>query len=97
MLSQKQLMIVVMANRRRSGPSSLLFGTLNNVGYEVLKNDPAVAVEVFRLNAAEFPQSGNVWDSLAEAYMKPGNLKKAEEYYQNETTRTDNSPYRERR
>jgi len=55
---------------------------LNNFGYEVLKKDAAGAIEVFRLNAAEFPQSGNVWDSLAEAYMKSGNLKEAEEYYQ---------------
>jgi cytochrome c-type biogenesis protein CcmH/NrfG len=37
---------------------------------------------VLRLNAQQFPQSGNVWDSLAEAYMKSGNLKTAEEYYQ---------------
>jgi tetratricopeptide (TPR) repeat protein len=56
--------------------------TLNNFGYNVLGKDPKDAVEVFRLNAEEFPQSGNVWDSLAEAYMKSGNLKKAEEYYQ---------------
>jgi pentatricopeptide repeat protein len=39
------------------------------------------------MNAAEFPQSGNVWDSLAEAYMKSGDLKKAEEYYQKALTR----------
>lgn len=55
---------------------------LNSFGYEVLKSDAAGAIQVFRLNAAQFPQSGNVWDSLAEAYMKSGNLKKAEEYYQ---------------
>src|SRR5271169_4239565 len=46
------------------------------------EDDAAAAVQVFRLNAAEFPQSGNVWDSLAVAYMKSGNLKQAEEYYQ---------------
>ena len=55
--------------------------SLNNFGYEVLKNDATGAIEVFRLNAAEFPQSGNVWDSLAEAYMKAGHLKEAGEYY----------------
>jgi pentatricopeptide repeat protein len=56
---------------------------LNGFGYAVLgNNDPAGAIEVFRLNAEQFPQSGNVWDSLAEAYMKAGNLNKAEEYYQ---------------
>lgn len=61
---------------------------LNNFGYELLgKNDAVGAIEVLRLNAAQFPQSGNVWDSLAEAYMKAGNLKKAEEYYQKAVTR----------
>lgn len=55
---------------------------LNSFGYEVLANDAAGAIQVFRLNAEEFPQSGNVWDSLAEAYMKSGNLTKAQEYYQ---------------
>ena len=66
------------------GRGSFDFGenALNNFGYEVLKTDPAGAVGVFRLNAEQFPQSGNVWDSLAEAYMKSGDLIKAEEYYQ---------------
>ena len=32
--------------------------TLNNFGYNVLGKDPKDAVEVFRLNAEEFPQSG---------------------------------------
>jgi hypothetical protein len=69
------------------GPYDFGETALNNFGYEVLKNDPAGAVQVFRLNAAEFPQSGNIWDSLAEAYMKSRNLKKAEEYYQKALTR----------
>ena len=47
-----------------------------------MKKDPAGAVQVLRLNAEQFPQSGNVWDSLAEAYMKSGNVRQAEEYYQ---------------
>jgi len=63
------------------GPYDFGENSLNTFGYEVLKSDAAGAVQVFRLNAAEFPQSGNVWDSLAEAYMKSGDLKKAEEYY----------------
>lgn len=55
---------------------------LNNFGYVVLVKDPAGAIEVFRLNAEQFPLSGNVWDSLAEAYMKAGNMKNAQEYYE---------------
>jgi Tol biopolymer transport system component len=40
-------------------------------------------VAVFEMNAEAFPQSWNVWDSLAEAYMWGlSNKEKAEEYYQ---------------
>jgi tetratricopeptide (TPR) repeat protein len=57
--------------------------SLNNFGYDVLENkDAAGAIQVFGLNAEMFPQSGNVWDSLAEAYMKAGDLKKAVENYE---------------
>jgi len=41
---------------------------------------------VFKLNAETFPQSENVWDSLAEAYMKAGDVKKAEENYEKSLT-----------
>ena len=57
-------------------------GALNAFGYQVLEKDAAGAIQVFKLNAETFPQSGNVWDSLAEAYMKAGDLKKAEETYE---------------
>jgi len=73
------------------GPYDFGENSLNAFGYQVLEKDPAAAVEVFRLNAAEFPQSGNVWDSLAEAYMKSGNLQKAEEYYQKSLARDANN------
>lgn len=72
------------------GPYDFGEDALNSFGYEVLKNDAAGAIQVFRLNAAQFPQSGNVWDSLAEGYMKSGNLKKAEEYYQKALARDAN-------
>ena len=61
-------------------------GSLNAFGYLVLEKDPAGAIPVFQLNAATFPQSGNVWDSLAEAYMKAGDLKKAQENYEKSLT-----------
>lgn len=35
------------------------------------------ALEVFKINAQEFPRSYNVWDSLGEAYYKAGNLEEA--------------------
>ena len=73
------------------GPCDFGEDALNSFGYEVIKNDAAGAIQVFRLNAAQFPQSGNVWDSLAEAYMKSGNMKKAEEYYQKALARDANN------
>jgi tetratricopeptide (TPR) repeat protein len=56
---------------------------LNDFGYEVLGNDDAKgAIDVFKLNADKYPDSGNVWDSLAEAYMKSGDNDMAKKYYQ---------------
>ncbi len=56
---------------------------LNDFGYELLgSNDAAGAIQVFTLNAEQFPQSGNVWDSLAEGYLKAGDLKMAQENYE---------------
>lgn len=57
--------------------------SLNGFGYELLeKKDIAAAVRVFLLNAQTFPNSANVWDSLAEAYMKSGDQKTARKYYE---------------
>ncbi len=61
-------------------------GSLNAFGYEVLEKDPAGAVQVFKLNAETFPKSSNVWDSLAEAYAKSGDLGKAKENYEKSLT-----------
>ena len=61
--------------------------SLNNFGYEILeKNDTPSAIQVFQLNAEIYPQSANVWDSLAEAYMKSGDMKKARENYEKALT-----------
>ena len=57
--------------------------SLNSLGYEVLeKKDTAGAIRVFMLNAQVFTKSPNVWDSLAEAYMKAGDMKAAKRYYE---------------
>ncbi|RPD42110.1 serine hydrolase [Chitinophaga barathri] len=60
---------------------------LNTIGYQLLRQkrvDDAIAV--LEQNAADFPQSGNVWDSLAEAWMEKGNNSLAIEYYQKSLT-----------
>ena len=58
-------------------------GSLNAFGYDILeKKDFAGAIQVFKLNAETFPESANVWDSLAEAYMKSGDTKSAQQNYE---------------
>ncbi|TJY35956.1 serine hydrolase domain-containing protein [Pontimicrobium aquaticum] len=45
---------------------------LNRLGYSRLKKEdqPGWALELFKLNVKLFPQDGNLWDSLGEAYLK---------------------------
>jgi len=60
------------------GKGAYNFGeaSLNDMGYGLLGNsDTNTAIE-------QFPDSGNAWDSLAEAYMKSGDKKLAEKYYE---------------
>ena len=55
---------------------------INNLGYQLLgggKIDDAV--EVFKKNTELFPNSWNVWDSLAEGYMNKGEKDLAVQYY----------------
>jgi tetratricopeptide (TPR) repeat protein len=55
---------------------------LNALGYEFIRaNKFKEAVRIFQLNVAAYPQSGNVYDSLAEAYMDDGNTPQAIAYY----------------
>lgn len=57
-------------------------GALNQLGYAVLGNNAVDgAIRVFQLNADKFPESANVWDSLAEACMKAGRIELAITYY----------------
>lgn len=55
---------------------------INWLGYSYLKRDEfSMAVSIFKFNASEFPNSANVYDSLAEAYLKKGNRELAIQYY----------------
>jgi tetratricopeptide (TPR) repeat protein len=56
--------------------------TLNVFGYQLLEKDPAGAIQIFKLNATEFPDSWNVWDSLAEGQLKAGDVKDAKQNYE---------------
>lgn len=58
-------------------------GSLNVFGYTLLEgNDTAGAIQVFKLNTETFPDSSNVWNSLAEGYLRAGDVKKAQENYE---------------
>lgn len=51
---------------------------LNELGYRLLRKDRnADAIAIFQLNVEEYPKSGNVYDSLGEAYAKDGQKEKA--------------------
>ena len=55
---------------------------LNLLGYELLgQGKLKAAIEVLKVNTQRYPRSSNVWDSLAEAYMKAGNNEAAIENY----------------
>jgi Flp pilus assembly protein TadD len=48
-------------------------GRLNSLGYTLMRQKKlAEAIVVLKLNAEFYPQSWNVYDSLAEAYMSNG-------------------------
>jgi len=51
---------------------------LNEVGYQALAGkDVPGAIAIFQLNAQHFPESGNVYDSLGEAYLAAGDTAQA--------------------
>lgn len=55
---------------------------INKLGYEYLRSkNYDDAISVFELNAALHPESLNVFDSLAEAYLKKGDSLKAYENF----------------
>ncbi|TSA26909.1 MAG: tetratricopeptide repeat protein [Bacteroidetes bacterium] len=55
---------------------------MNGLGYRLLNHDRVPeAIEVFKLNATEYPGSFNVYDSLGEAYMKNGDKELAIKNY----------------
>jgi CubicO group peptidase (beta-lactamase class C family) len=69
---------------KRSDPDGYDFAEqrLNRLGYMLLERKrTADAIAIFRLNVEEYPKSGNVYDSLAEAYEKDGQKALAIENY----------------
>ena len=56
---------------------------LNRLGYSRLKKEkqPGWALALFKLNVKLFPENGNLWDSLGEAYLKYNQKDKAVKCY----------------
>jgi dienelactone hydrolase len=81
---------------RQHDPKAILFSeaTVNFVGYEHIQaGDTKGAVEIMKLNVTAYPNSPNVYDSLADAYLANGqkdlarqNARKAVELLSADTT-----------
>ena len=70
------------ASVRFGFPVAIPEQTLNVIGYLLLRGGHVQeAIEAFRDNAAQWPQSANVYDSLAEAQERAGDLKAAAANY----------------
>lgn len=56
---------------------------MNSVGYQLMRMGKLKeAIMVLKLNAEQFPESANVYDSLGEAYMNDGNTELAIRNYE---------------
>ena len=61
---------------------SYVESVINARGYEELRSGQTeLAIETFTLNTGAFPDSANVYDSLAEAWLNQGDKDKAAELY----------------
>jgi CubicO group peptidase (beta-lactamase class C family) len=70
--------------RKGRAPAEVLSeAQVNRIGYDLLSIERvADAVEVFKLNVEDYPQSFNTYDSLGEAYMAGGDRERAITNYQ---------------
>jgi CubicO group peptidase (beta-lactamase class C family) len=69
--------------RRDTASFSVSEGTMNRLGYYLLyeRRLPSEAIAVFSANVERFPQSANVYDSLAEAFLVHGDTARAVTHY----------------
>ena len=67
---------------RKSDPDHFGELVINRIGYTLLNETKnKEAIEVFKLNVEAFPESANVYASLAEAFMNNGDKELAINYY----------------
>ena len=75
----------VFLSSREKNSEAILFSEnrMNGLGYQYLQSGNIDdAIEIFKLNVLAYPESWNVYDSLAEAYMNKGENALAIENYQ---------------
>jgi Beta-lactamase class C and other penicillin binding proteins len=66
----------------RAGSGKLNENQLNTLGYWLKgKNRLKEAIEIFKINTDQFPNSSNAFDSLGEAYMELGDKELAVKFY----------------
>lgn len=78
--------------RKQNSEQNVSEAAINRIGYMLLqmkRTDDAIAV--LEQNTVDFPQSGNTWDSLAEAYMIKGDKEAAIRYYEKSLTLDPNN------
>jgi CubicO group peptidase (beta-lactamase class C family) len=77
-------MLRVFSQLKASDEYNLSEDEINELGYRLLydKKDAKAAIEIFKLNAEQFPKSFNVWDSLGEVYYQTGNREDAIRNYE---------------
>jgi tetratricopeptide (TPR) repeat protein len=69
--------------KRRYPPERFDQGLLNELGYTLLRMEQVEnAIAVFELNAREYPEAPNPYDSLGDAYRAAGRLKAAKRHYE---------------
>jgi imidazolonepropionase-like amidohydrolase len=75
--------VALLTRMSRVDPSSPMISeeAVNELGYSLLGKQREAAIEVFELNTALYPKSGNTFDSLAEAYRTAGKKSEARKCY----------------
>lgn len=72
---------------------SLVERIVNELGYRLLGAEQSGAARsLFEVNTRLFPESANVWDSLAEAHLNLGNTEEAIRFYRKTLEMNDDNP-----
>jgi len=74
----KALQAYLTIQKKDSLDSAIKESNFNSLGYrELRKKNFNKAIQLFRINVTLYPNNSNVYDSLAEAYMKKGDTAQA--------------------